>query len=82
VTGAKNIVQAIAPTPASTLMKKIKEALQGRDEFDSLTQDVDALLQAAERGGLENDLDDEELDDSSVGDALGTALALANQVGT
>jgi hypothetical protein len=55
--GATNIVQVIAPTPASTLMKKIKEALQGRDKFDSLTQDVDALLQAAERGGLENNLD-------------------------
>jgi hypothetical protein len=70
---ARHFVDAVAPTPQATLLKKIRHAIDDGDEtnIDSLTEQL---------ATLEDDPEAITEDGFDVADAVGKALALIEQV--
>lgn len=70
---AQHFVDAVAPTPQATLLKKIRRAIDNGDDadIDSLTQQL-ATLECDPEAITEDGFD--------VADAVGKALALIEQV--
>jgi hypothetical protein len=70
---ARHFVDAVAPTPQATLLKKIRSAIDSGDETD-----IDSLTE--QLATLEDDPEAITEDGFDVGDAVGKALALIEQV--
>ncbi|KAG2738765.1 hypothetical protein P692DRAFT_20700294, partial [Suillus brevipes Sb2] len=70
---ARHFVDAVAPTPQATLLKKIRHAIDDGDEtnIDSLTEQLTTL---------EDDPEAITEDGFDVADAVGKALALIEQI--
>jgi hypothetical protein len=81
---AHHFVQAVSPSSASKLVKKIKKAFEGADISDTVELDeLDSrfagfdFANKEEEGGDEDDDSDSQFD---VVDSVGKALALVKQV--
>ena len=72
---ARHFVEGVSPTPSRKVVQKVHDALSAAGEGDI---DMDALEEdlAADEGD-----DAGEIEDFDIGDVVGKALALVNQVG-
>ena len=77
---AHHFVEGVSPTPIHKLIQKVHGALVAAGDGGDI--DLDALDQ--EMAAVESDGEDDgdEVEDFDVGDVVGKALALVNQVGT
>lgn len=79
---AGHFIEGVGPTSASKVMKKVKEMLgkahAGDDDLDQLDSELDAVFKGGAEDGEDEEEDEEECFD--VGDTVGKALALIQQV--
>jgi hypothetical protein len=75
---ARHFVEGVSPTPSHKVIKKVHDALETAVDGDI---DLDALDREIAAVEGEDGISKEEMGDFDVGDVIGKALALVNQVG-
>ena len=76
---AGHFILAVAPAPASKVMKKVRAAFkkgQGQIDLDQLEQEL-AVIEGVDEDGEDEDEDEDE--DFDISDTVGKALALIKQ---